>query len=113
VKQPINDLVAMISNQLGRPVIDATGLKGKYDFTLSFAMNGIAPAGVMIGPPPPPPPGGGGGPEPAGMAGGPDSDTGPSLPGALQQQLGLKLESKKGMVDIVVIDHLEKVPTEN
>jgi uncharacterized protein (TIGR03435 family) len=110
VKQPITDLIGMLSNQLGRPVIDATGLRGKYDFTLSFAMTGIAPAGAMIGPPPPPPPGGGGGPEPAAS---PDSDSGPSLPGALQQQLGLKLESKKGMVDIVVIDRVERVPTEN
>jgi uncharacterized protein (TIGR03435 family) len=112
-RQTIDNLISMISNQLARPVIDATGLKGKYDFILSFAMGGMMPpAGAMVGPPPPPPPGGGGGPEPVGM-GGPDSDTGPSLQGALQQQLGLKLESKKGMVDMVVIDHLEKVPTEN
>jgi uncharacterized protein (TIGR03435 family) len=114
VQQPIDNLVSMISNQLGKPVIDATGLKGKYDFTLSFAMTlGMAPAGAMIGPPPPPGGGGGGGggPEPAG--GGPDVDSGPALPGALQQQLGLKLESKKGMVDIVVVDRAEKVPTEN
>lgn len=96
-------------------MIDATGLKGKYDFTLSFAMSGgMVPPGMLVGPPPPPPPpGSGGGPEPAAMGGGPDSDAGPSLQGALQQQLGLKLESKKGMVDIVVVDRLEKVPTEN
>jgi uncharacterized protein (TIGR03435 family) len=113
VQQPVADLVSILTNQLGRPVIDATGLTGKYDFTLSFAMSGIAPAGAMVGPPPPPPPpGGGGGAEPAGV-GGPDSDPGPSLPSALQQQLGLKLESKKGMVDIVVIDRVERVPTEN
>jgi uncharacterized protein (TIGR03435 family) len=113
VQQPIGNLVSMISNQLGKPVIDATGLNGKYDFTLSFAMNiGMAPAGMLVGPPPPPSPGGGGGGGPE-LAGGPDGDSGPSLQGALQQQLGLKLESKKGMVDIVVIEHLEKVPTEN
>src|ERR1022692_2234194 len=99
VQQPIGNLVSMISNQLGKPVIDATGLKGKYDFTLSFAMNiGMVPAGMLVGPPPPPPPGGGGGGGPE-LAGGPDGDGGPSLQGALQQQLGLKLESKKGMVD--------------
>ena len=113
VQQPIENLVSMISSQLGKPVIDATGLKGKYDFTLSFAMNiGMVPAGMLVGPPPPPPPGGGGGGGPE-LAGGPDGDTGPSLQGALQQQLGLKLESKKGLVETVVIDHLEKVPTEN
>jgi uncharacterized protein (TIGR03435 family) len=38
---------------------------------------------------------------------------GPTIFAALQEQLGLKLESKKGMVDIVVIDHIEKTPTEN
>jgi uncharacterized protein (TIGR03435 family) len=32
---------------------------------------------------------------------------------AVQEQLGLKLESKKGMVDILVVDHIEKIPTEN
>jgi len=32
---------------------------------------------------------------------------------AVESKLGLKLESKKGMIDILVIDHIEKVPTEN
>jgi uncharacterized protein (TIGR03435 family) len=39
--------------------------------------------------------------------------TGPTLIRAVQDQLGLKLNSKKGFGDIVVIDHVEKVPTEN
>jgi uncharacterized protein (TIGR03435 family) len=59
----------------------------------------MAPAG-------PPPDGGGGAPAPS------DSN-GPTLMTALQEQLGLKLEPKKGPIDLLVIDSLEKVPTEN
>jgi uncharacterized protein (TIGR03435 family) len=65
------------------------------------------------GPPPPPPPGAGGGGLSAGPRGSmPESDA-PTLFAAVQQQLGLKLDAKKGMVDILVVDHIEKVPTEN
>jgi uncharacterized protein (TIGR03435 family) len=59
----------------------------------------------------------GGGPPPSGegvgAGGAPDGDAGPTLLVAVQQQLGLKLEPKKGMVDILVVDHIERVPTEN
>ena len=44
---------------------------------------------------------------------GDNQDAAPTLIVAVQEQLGLKLESKKGPVDILVIDHAEKVPTEN
>jgi uncharacterized protein (TIGR03435 family) len=52
------------------------------------------------------------GPEAGPAAGGP-ADSGPNLVTAVQEQLGLKLESKKGPLDLIVIDHMEKVPTEN
>jgi uncharacterized protein (TIGR03435 family) len=42
-----------------------------------------------------------------------DGDAGPTLMQALQEQLGLRLESQKGQVDFLVVDHAEKVPTEN
>ena len=45
-------------------------------------------------------------------AGAPDTDGAPLLT-AVQLQLGLKLEAKKGAVQLVVVDHIEKAPTEN
>jgi uncharacterized protein (TIGR03435 family) len=112
-RQPITAVTEMLGNQLGRPVVDATELKAKYDFTLDFAPDGLngpmGPMGMM-----PPPallheggPGGG-----APVASAPESG-GPTIFTALQEQLGLKLEQKKGPVDLLVIDRLEKVPTEN
>ena len=99
----VEQIVGILSNQLGRPVTDATGLKGKYDFTLTFT--GDVPGGrgpsmsvSMDGGPAPAPP--------------PESDA-PTIFAAVQQQLGLKLEAKKGDVDIFVIEHVEKNPTEN
>ena len=47
------------------------------------------------------------------MAGAPDGQSSPDLFTALQEQLGLKLEQKKGLVELLVIDHVEKMPTEN
>ena len=42
-----------------------------------------------------------------------DSEAGPTLVQAIQSQLGLKLEQKKGPMEMIVVDHVEKVPTEN
>jgi len=74
---------------LGRNVIDRTGLTGGYDVHLKWAMDSLsAPAGLNTAPP---------------------SDvTGPSIFTALQEQLGLKLESAKGPVEVLVIDHIER-----
>jgi uncharacterized protein (TIGR03435 family) len=109
--QSMTALTEMLGNQLGLPVEDASGLKANYDFTLDFSPDGLngamGPMGMM--PPPPPPDGGPGG---APMAGAPEVG-GPTIFAALQEQLGLKLEQKKGPVDLLVIDRLEKVPTEN
>lgn len=108
--QSMDQLAAMLTNQLGKPVTDATGLKAKYDFTLTFASDGMA-MGFNGVPPPPPPPGGGGFAPPAAPS--EASDPMPDIFGAVQQQLGLKLDPKKGMIDVVVVDHAEKTPTEN
>jgi uncharacterized protein (TIGR03435 family) len=102
---PISNLVNMLQNQVGRTIIDKTELKGLFDFTLQFSPEGLN------GPPLPIPPGGG--PAPAGPAGTTSSaaDPVPSLFTAIQE-IGLKLESAKGLVPLLVVDSVQK-PTEN
>ncbi|HET9193720.1 MAG TPA: TIGR03435 family protein [Vicinamibacterales bacterium] len=95
----IAQFVQTLSDWVGRPVIDKTGLTSLFDFTLKFAPEGIRAGGPM-------------GPTltrlmaqaPAAPA---DPDA-PSLSVALQEQLGLRLESARGPVEVVVIDRLEK-----
>jgi uncharacterized protein (TIGR03435 family) len=92
-------------------VVDQTGLKGKYDYDLIFAPDmANMPGGhgpMMMAPPPD---GGGGGGAPVEMK---DDSEVPPLPVAVQEQLGLKLDSQKTMADVLVIDHIEKIPAEN
>ena len=107
--QPVSALTEMLGNQLGRPVVDATELKAKYDFTLDFTPENMGGPMGMMPPPPPPHDGGPGGGGP--MASAPEA--GPSIFTALQEQMGLKLEQRKGPIDLLVIDRMEKVPTEN
>lgn len=117
--QTLEQLAQMLGNQLNRPVVDKSGLTGKYDFTLEFAFEpGNGPMGLPM--PPGPPPGGGGavaGPGGPGPVTAPvDSqggDSGPTIFTAVQEQLGLKLEARKAPLDMLVIDHIEKTPTEN
>ncbi|HEX4770997.1 MAG TPA: M56 family metallopeptidase [Bryobacteraceae bacterium] len=98
----------VLSRMAGRVVIDKTGLTGKYDLNLQWtpedgegpmlrggAPNG--PAGTSNGP--------------AGLGGTPDA-SGASLSTALQEQLGLTMESQKAPVDILVIQSVEK-PSQN
>jgi len=118
-QQTTLDLANRLTTLLSRPVSDMTGLTAKYDFTLTFSTEGIAPAGPMgqgtggvtVSVAPPAPSGGGGGAEPASL---PGADTPPpDIFRALKEQLGLTLEPKKGPVELIVIDHIEKTPTEN
>ena len=74
---------------LDRPVLDLTGLKETFDFTLEWTPDNLP------GTPPP------------------DDAAGPSIFTAIQEQLGLKLETQRGSVEILVIDHAERVPTGN
>jgi uncharacterized protein (TIGR03435 family) len=108
-KETMQGFADMLSDQQGKPVTDATGLKGKYDFDVTFNMETMGPGRAGLAPPP-----GGGA---AGACGdaplSADSDMGVPLAGAIQSQLGLKLEPKKGQVEMIVVDHAEKVPTEN
>lgn len=86
--------------QVGRPVLDETGLQGAFDFTLTF-MPDPGGRGMPAGPPPP------GAPELP-----PIDPNAPALPTALQEQLGLRLESAKGPVEMIVIDSIDQ-PTED
>ena len=97
VAQPLSSLLLLLSGQLQSPVVDRTGLTGLYDFRMEFV-----PEGAAAQPPPP--------------DGTPDTIAVNFVPGlitAVQDQLGLKLESKKIPLDVLVIDRAEKVPTEN
>lgn len=89
---PIAALVTWlnISPAVDRLVRDMTGLTGTYDFDLFF----VPP--FILGP------GGGAVPNP-------NVDSGPTVFSALQEQLGLKLEPRKGPVDVLVIDRIERI----
>jgi uncharacterized protein (TIGR03435 family) len=69
-----------------RPIIDQTGLPGLYEVKLEWTLRQLQNA---------------------------DAAPGPSLFTALSEQLGLRLEARKGPVEILVVDRAEKVPAEN
>ena len=94
-------LTNMLAARLGRPVVGQTGLKGNYDFDLDYTPD----EGPRMSP-------GGGGEIQIASASTPGAD-GVSLLNAVQSQLGLKLEARKGPVELIVVDHIEKTPTEN
>ncbi|MEO8098230.1 MAG: TIGR03435 family protein [Acidobacteriota bacterium] len=105
--QPISGLVQMISQQIGHPVVDKTGLTGKYDFDLEFAPTNLrGPGGEAIRAP-------GQGPAPGAAPAAAAPDLGLDLGEAVQQQLGLRLVKGKGKLDNVVIDKIERTPTDN
>jgi uncharacterized protein (TIGR03435 family) len=93
-------LAMLLSRFTGETVLDMTGLKGAYDLRLDWTPENA--------------------PKPAGSSGtgadavsSIDGESGPSLFAAVEQQLGLKLEVRKGLVEIIVIDHAERVPVQN
>jgi uncharacterized protein (TIGR03435 family) len=74
----------MLTTQLGRPVLDRTQLTGNFSFELYFTPENSTDVGSE-----------------------------PSLSGAVREQLGLRLEARKAPVELLIIDHVEKVPTGN
>ncbi len=97
-------LVNVLSRITGRIVVDKTGLTGRYDFTLQWTPD--ESQGPIF-------PGGGPGPGMQVRDGAPPPESsGPSLFTAIQEELGLKLESQKAPVQIFVIEHVER-PSEN
>jgi uncharacterized protein (TIGR03435 family) len=102
----VQSFADMLSRFVGKPVIDQTGIAGNYDIDLEFKPEDGA--AFMKGMPMPMPrPEGAGGPGPE------TAETGASIFTAIQDQLGLKLEAKKGPVETVVVDAANKTPTEN
>jgi uncharacterized protein (TIGR03435 family) len=84
-RMTMNKLAMLLSRMTRMPVLDKTGLTGYYQLDLKYA-NEREPV---------------------------ENQEGPSVFTAVQQQLGLKLESRKGPVEVLVVDHAEKVPIEN
>ncbi len=99
---PMSSLVRLLSGQLHRTVVDNTGLAGKYDFALQWTPD-ESPGAVLKG---------ADGGQPGSDSASSSDSSGPTIFTAVQEQLGLKLESQKGPVQILVIDHVEK-PSEN
>jgi len=93
---PLSQFTAVLQNSTDRPVVDQSGLTGRYDFTLNFTPD--AAMVVRLGGPP--------------TLAGDNPDAAPDLFAAFQQQLGLKLEPAKAPVDVMVIDKVER-PSEN
>ena len=77
----MSDLALMLQLHVDRPVVDQTGVKGRYDFRLQWTVDEAQAA---------------------------DLDAPPGLFTAIQEQIGLKLEPAKAPVDVLVIDHVEK-----
>jgi uncharacterized protein (TIGR03435 family) len=81
-------LADLMARSLGEMVVDKTGIEGVYDFELRWTDDDR-------------------------NSGGSDADAAPSLFTAIQETLGLRLQRQKVPVEMVVVDHVERVPTEN
>lgn len=77
----------VLGGYIRQPVLNATGLTGKYDFVISWST--------------------------AELQANSHADSGPSLIEAVEEQLGLKLEAKKVPVETVIVDHIERTPSDN
>ena len=78
----MDTLAGMLARPLHRPVVNKTGIEGNYNIVLNYSQEGTADSSL------------------------------PSIFMALQEQLGLKLESLMVPVEMLVIDHVESVPTD-
>jgi uncharacterized protein (TIGR03435 family) len=110
LKMSMAQFAEALSRFMDHPVMDMTAIKGNYQVALDLSMEDLmnaARSAGMHGPGP-----GGGGMPGRGPAEGASDPSGSSLFKNVQQ-LGLKLEARKAPVDLIVIDHLEKQPTEN
>jgi uncharacterized protein (TIGR03435 family) len=103
-RETMQQLADRLSSQLARAVVDRTGLRGGYDFSLSWTIE--ATGGVVPRTEPPP--------DEIEMYPSPVlKDPGLSLFTAVQSQLGLRLEAGKGPLEMLVVDKIERTPTGN
>ena len=86
----------MQSAVLDRPVLDQTGITGRWDFTLNWTPDDSQFSGLGARVPPPTD----------------SANAPPNLYTAIQEQIGLKLDATKAPADVMVIDHVEK-PSDN
>jgi uncharacterized protein (TIGR03435 family) len=93
------EFAKFLTEQTDHVVIDATGMKETYDFAANWQLDPTSPllAGLTMAPP----------------TEGILSDPSPTLFAALPAQLGLKFEPRKSPLDMVVVDRVERIPTEN
>jgi len=89
-KQPLARLAEILRTATDRPVVDGTGLTDDFDFTLEFNRDGLNSSPGIAEP-----------------------QTAPDLNEALQQQLGLQLVNKRVSFDVLVIDSVDRLPTDN
>lgn len=78
----------------GRPVVDETGLAGVWDFRIDWTPLSGGLAGL-------------------GAAPGQEFDTGTTIFATMQKNLGIKLEQRQQPVPVIIIDKVDRVPTEN
>lgn len=103
-RETMEQLADRLSALLNRPVVDTTGLKDTYDFALTWTMENGGAGIPRTGPPP----------DQIDMHSGPIlSDPGLSIFTALPAQLGLRLEQRRGPLEMLLVDKAEKVPTGN
>lgn len=86
--QPVSRFTFMLTRRLARPVLDETGLKGTYDFSVDLSGLGF-------------------------NGGEPQDTSAPSIFSTVQTDLGLKLEAAKRPIKILIVDSANKTPTEN
>jgi uncharacterized protein (TIGR03435 family) len=88
----MQELTSPLTQLMRRPVVNETGLTGEFDLDVFFQPEGLG--GALVGPPPQ------------------SVSDAPALTTALQDELGLRLEPRRGPVDVLVVDRIER-PTEN
>jgi uncharacterized protein (TIGR03435 family) len=83
--QTMDNLAGYLTSRMWTAVTNDTGLTGHYDFTLDFLPDGTPP----------------------------ENTTAPDLPEALRDELGLRLDTKTAPADFLVVDHADKIPTQD